>query len=382
VGSFAAVLRMVWAAVALVLLIACANVSNLLLAQSFTRQREFALRAALGAGRLRLLRQLFTESLLIALLGGLAGLALAQVSLPLLRSLLSKVVASPVPGLESFALNGTTLVFSCGVMFVTGLLAGALPALQFSRTDLRQALQEGEHGSAGAAQCRLSRALGKHLKMDWGANLEIVGIVADTKDLGLDAPVLPEIYFSNLSRDSVLLLRTSVEPNSLAAAVRQTLLALEAQQTITAPNSLDELLAQSLLYRRFIVRLIGSMALLALALTFVGIYGVIAYAVTQRTREIGIRRALGAQTRDIFQLVFRHVLTPVLLGLFVGLAGARMSSRLIARFTSDWLYGVQPTDPLTFALIAVLLLAVALLACTLPARRATRVNPMATLRHE
>src|SRR5215510_12378861 len=158
-GDLRPMVLLVFAAVALILLIACANVSNLLLAQSAVRQREMAIRAAIGAGRGRLVRQLLVESLLLALLGGVAGLALASSGIPLLRSGLLGIVTGKIPGLETIAVDWRTLAFTFGVSLLTGVLFGALPALQISRIDLNQTLKEGGKGSAGAGRRGLSRTL-------------------------------------------------------------------------------------------------------------------------------------------------------------------------------------------------------------------------------
>ncbi len=158
-GDLRPIVLLVFAAVALILLIACANVSNLMLAQSAGRQREMAIRAAIGAGRGRLVRQLLVESLLLAMLGGLAGLALAAISIPVLRSGLLGIVTGKIPGLESIGVDWRTLAFIFGVSLLTGVLFGALPALQISRIDLNQTLKEGGKGSAGLRRRNLSRTL-------------------------------------------------------------------------------------------------------------------------------------------------------------------------------------------------------------------------------
>jgi predicted permease len=551
VGNLRPLVLLVFAAVGLILLIACANVSNLLLASSAERQRELALRAALGAMRDRIVRQLLTESLALALLGGVAGLALASLSMPVLRSALLGVVTGNIPGLDAIGIDWRVLGFTFCATLLTGMLFGVLPALQISRTDLNQALKEGGKGSAGGGR-NLSRTLvvaevalavivligagllvrsfhkllqvdpgfradhllslkielqyaryqrreqiinfyqqlisrirglpgvqqaalidrlplgpsghisrfapegqqpdpgklpitqmravdhrffetmqiplrngrlfdetdvfkerdalahdneviinetmarqffpnqdpvGKRIFMHWRSPhpptaVLIIGVVADIKDLGIDAPVEPEIYWPGVGRGAVLLVRTTVDPLSLASAVSQAVLttdpALPARQAVSVEDNLSTSSAR----RRFSLTLLGALALLALILAAIGIYGVVAYSVAQRTQEIGIRLALGAQASDVLQLIIGRGIGPVLLGIAVGLAWALALSRLIASLTTGLLFEVHATDPVTFAAIALLLVAVALLACYLPARKATRVDPLVTLRHE
>jgi predicted permease len=551
VGNLRPIVLLVFAAVALVLLIACANVSNLLLAQSAGRQREMAIRAAIGAGRGRLVRQLLVESLLLALLGGVAGLALAAWGIPVLRSGLLGIVTGKIPGLEVIGVDWGTLAFTFGVSLLTGVLFGAMPALQISRIDLNQTLKQGGKGSAGAGPRSLSRALvatqvalavvvlvgagllvrsfqkllqvdpgfradhllslkielpqsryqrdeqirnfyqqltpriralpgveqaalidrlpiaphfhisrfvaegqqpepgkepitqmrgvdhrffemmripllkgrlfderdvskmidgladdneviinetmargffpnqdplGKRIFMHWGLDkptaVLIVGVVGDIKDLGLDAPVEPTIYWPDVGGEAVLLARTNVDPLNLAAAVRQVALSIDPTLPLQQARSVEEILDASLARRRFTLNLLGVSALLALLLAAIGIYGVVAYWVTQRAQEIGIRVALGAQASDVLKLIIGRGITPVLIGLASGLAGAFALSRLMTHLTAGLLFEVQPTDPATFTAIALLLVIVALLACYLPARRGTKVDPLTVLKHE
>jgi len=543
-GDLRPIVLLVFAAVALVLLIACANVSNLLLAQSAGRQREMAIRAAIGAGRGRLVRQLLVESLLLALLGGVAGLALASCSIPVLRSGLLGIVTGKIPGLEVIGVDWRTLGFTFGVSLLTGVLFGALPALQISRIDLNQTLKEGGKGLAGAGRRGLSRTLvmsevalavivlvgagllvrsfqkllrvdpgfradhllslkielsqsryredeqvrnfyqqltssiqelpgaqqvgvidrlpfapsfrisrfiaegqrhepgkepitqmrrvdhrffemmgiprlggrlfdekdviddnkviinetmargffpnqdpmGKRIFMHFGSGnptpVLIVGVVADIKDLGLDATVEPTIYWPGVGGEAVLLARTNVDPLSLAAAVRQAALSIDPALPLQQARSVEEILDDSLARRRFTLNLLGVSALLALLLAAIGIYGVVAYSVTQRAQEIGIRLALGAQSSDVLKLIIGRGITPVLIGLPLGLGGAFALSRLMTSLTAGLLFEVRATDPATFTAIALLLVIVALLACYLPARRGTKVDPLTVLRHE
>jgi len=543
-GNLRPIVLLVFAAVALILLIACANVSNLLLAQSAGRQREMAIRAAIGAGRGRLIRQILVESMLLSLLGGVAGLALAAWSIPVLRSGLLGIVTGKIPGLETIGIDWRTLAFTFSVSLLTGVLFSALPALQISRIDLNQTLKEGGKGSAGVGRRGLSRTLvmtevalavivlvgagllvrsfqkllqvdpgfradhllslkielpqsryqideqirnfyqqltqriqalpgveqvgvidrapfapsfhisgfiaegqqpepgkepiaqmrmadhrffetmripcrvgrlfdekdvlannkiiinetmgrrffpnqdmvGKRIFMHWGSGplpaFMIIGVVADIKDLGLDAPVEPTIYFPGVESEAVLLARTDVDPLSVAAAVRQAALSIDPALPLQQARSVEEILDDSLARRRFTLNLLCVSALLALLLAAIGIYGVVAYSVTQRAQEIGIRMALGAQASDVLKLVIGRGIAPVSLGLAFGLAGALALSRLLTRLTADLLFEVRATDPATFTAIASLLVVVALLACYLPARRATKVDPLTALKHE
>jgi predicted permease len=543
-GNLRPIVLLVFAAFALILLIACANVSNLLLAQSAARQREMAIRAAIGAGRGRLVRQLLVESLLLAALGGVAGLALASLSIPVLRSGLLRIATGKIPGLETIGIDWRTLAFTFGVSLLTGVLFGALPALQISRIDLNQTLKEGGKGSAGSGRRNLSRALvmaevalavvtlvgagllvrsfqkllqvdpgfraghllslkielprsryqsgerardfyqqltpriqalpgvqqvgfidrlplapslaisrfvaegqqvepgkepitqmrradyrffemmgiprrggrlfdekdvidkneiiinetmargffpnqdpvGKRIFMHFGSGeptpVQIIGVVGDIKDLGLDAEVEPEVYWPGVGGEAVLLARTTVDPLSLASAVRQAVQSTDPALPLQQVRSVEQILDATLASRRFTLNLLCVSALLALVLAAIGIYGVVAYSVAQRAQEIGFRLALGAQANDILKFIIGHGITPVLLGLALGLAGAFALSRLLTRLSAGLLFEVRPTDPATFMAITLLLVIVALLACYLPARRGTKVDPVTVLKHE
>jgi ABC-type antimicrobial peptide transport system permease subunit len=210
----------------------------------------------------------------------------------------------------------------------------------------------------------------------------IVGVVADIKDLGLDAAVEPTIYWPGVGGEAVLLARTNVDPLSLAAAVRQAALSIDPALPLQQARSVEEILDDSLARRRFTLNLLGVSALLALLLAAIGIYGVVAYSVTRRAQEIGIRLALGAQARDVFKLIIGRGMAPVLIGLALGLGGAFTLSRSLTSLSAGLLFEVPPTDPATFTAIALLLVVVSLLACYLPARRGTKVDPLTVLKHE
>jgi putative ABC transport system permease protein len=219
---------------------------------------------------------------------------------------------------------------------------------------------------------------------------EIVGVVGHVKHYGLDGevPVEPQFYFAlgqippkkmaNIANGLSVVARTQIEPQHLAAQARGQILAVAPDQPVYNVRTMNELVAGSIASRRFSMFLLLVFALVALVLAAVGIYGVMAYSVTQRTHEIGIRMALGAQAADVLRMILGQGLLLILLGITVGLAAAFALTRVLAGL----LYGVSATDPLTFAVISLLLVAVALLACYIPARRATKVDPMVALRYE
>ena len=536
------------AAVGLVLLIACANVANLLLARAVARQREFALRAALGAGRLRLVRQLITESLLLALLGGALGVLIASWGVELLQNFRpsdnAQFWSSYTRAFDFFTINldWRVLGFNFALALLTGLAFGVVPALQSSFVNVNETLKEGAGGSAtgfrglrrwslrsllivgeialslvllvsaglmlkslsrlqavhlgfapekvltmaapsrnakpefyeqllarvqalpgveyaslgstapllghasfGAAEIE-SRAnvkdagiglhsvspdyfktlgisllkgrvftdqdragaprvalinqtaaemffpgedpIGKRVRPSVSAAYEtsethaqIVGVVADVRYGKLEAAIEPDVYLSSLQPTDAaetLIVRTSVEPTALSAAVRREVLALDRNVPLTAIQTMQERAAEVTSRTRFIAVLLGLFAGLALLLSGIGIYGVMAYNVSARTRELGIRIALGAERRDVLRLVLGDGLKLIGAGLGIGLCAAVAALRVL----QTQLYGVRATDPLTFIAVVLLLTGVALLACYLPARRAARTDPMKALRYE
>jgi len=211
---------------------------------------------------------------------------------------------------------------------------------------------------------------------------EIVGVVGDVKRKGLDADTQPEVYVSYLQRPdrrlNVLLKTDLRDAGQLIQPARAAVKAFDPDQIIWRTQTLDQLLSTSVAPRRFNMFLLGIFAAVALVLAAVGLYGVMSYSVSWRTHEIGIRMALGAKRANVLRLVVRQGMTMALIGLAIGLVGAFSLSRVL----KSLLYGVSSTDPLTFAIVSVVLLAVALLACLLPARRATRVDPLVALRTE
>jgi putative ABC transport system permease protein len=521
-------------AVALVLLIACANVANLLLARASARQRELTIRAALGAGRWRIVRQLLTESVLLALLGALCGLLLAYWSV----DALTRLIAVNLPRAQEIGLDMRVLGFTLLVSLVTGLAFGLAPAYQAARLNLNDTLKESgrsllsnarnrlrgglvaaevalalmllvgaglllksfvrlsnvspgfnpqnaltmqitlpekkypdaarrsaffmqalqriealpgveaagltwtlpviggppstgfkiegrksapEGGDADFDYCTpnffralgipllkgrvfeasdtaesprvvivnetLARAyfpneepLGQRLRIE-KESWEIVGVVGDWRSRGLAEKVNPRYYlpqpFSKWGSGS-LIVRTAGAPLALAEGVRKAILTVDAEQPVANLRTLEDVIATSVAQRRLTLRLIGLFAVLALLLAAIGLYGVMGYVVTLRTNEIGIRLALGAQTRDVLRMVILQGMTLVGIGLFIGLIGAFS----LTRFIAAQLYEMSAVDPATFALVSLLLTGVALLACYIPARRATKVDPLTALRHE
>jgi putative ABC transport system permease protein len=539
-------------AVGLVLLIACANVANLLLARAIARRREFALRAALGASRLRLLRQLGAESLLLALLGGALGALLARWGMALLMRIRPGDETQSTQFWSAYThtfnfftvnLDSRALGFNFALALGAGLLFGLLPALQSSFVDVNAALKDGAGGSgagfhgrgkagsggllvvgetalalvllsgagltikslmrlqsvdlgfapenllqmtvyardakpefyeralarvralpgveaasfsrnapllgrytatalidiegradvkqagvgfhsvspdyfktlgiaplrgrvftpqdrAGAPRVALINKaaaekffrgedpIGKRLRpyarpqyQTTEQSVEIVGVVADVPYGRLEEGIGPDVYVSSLQptgRTPILIIRSSVDPAALTAAVRREALQLDRNVPLTAVQTMRERAAEATSRTRFIAVALGSFAGLALLLAGIGIYGVLAYNVSARTREIGIRVALGAQPADVVRLALKEGMSLAVIGAGVGL----MASLALTRLMQGLLFGVSANDPSTFSAITLLLLGVAWLACWLPARRATKVDPLVALRRE
>jgi putative ABC transport system permease protein len=557
VGDIRRALWVLFAAVAFVLLIACANIANLLLARAQSRQKEMAIRAAMGAGRWRIARQLLTESVLLALIGGTLGLLVAQWGIKLILY----ISPDAIPRAREISLDWRVLVFTIGLAFVTGILFGLVPALQAGVVDVHETLKETGRGTSGRHWLRSSlvvvevattlvlligaglmiRSFYRLQKVNPGFSYEHLtsltislpekkyktveqrgqfygqllenlrglpgveataaasglplgnngwqtGFIIDGrprpprdqtplmeaclvtpdyframniplksgryftdhddrsslagKDLskldeveqemsGLSAIIIDEefarrywpnedpigkriamgsekhplfltvlgvvgrVKMEGLSQDSnrvqgyfpfaqvpnndmTVVLKASGDPNQLIAAVRLQVKALDPDQPIYSVRTMYEIRAESVAPERLNLTLLSIFAGIALVLAIVGIYGVMSYSVTQRTHEIGIRMAIGAQPRDVFRMVIGQGMMLALIGVGLGLIGAFLLTRLMATM----LFGVEPTDPATFAAIAVLLTSVALVACYVPGRRATKVDPVVSLRYE
>lgn len=558
VGDVRPALLVLLGAVCLVLLIACANVANLLLARAATRQKEMAIRAALGASRWRVTRQLLTESVILALLGGATGLLLAFWLIDLLTKLLEGNTTSlslTMPRLNEIGVDLPTLGFTLVVALLTGVFFGVIPALQASRQNLNETLREGGRGAtlnrrgqrlrgalivaemsiavvlligaglmmrsflrlqaidpgfdprnvltftvslAGAKQYvgaqrelfyrglieQLKKLPGvqsasavNHLPLagdTWGMSiaieghplpspgetnravyrvslpdyfrtmgmslhrgrdfndrdvmdapgvviinetaarrhwagedpigkrltlgdprtnpkwLTVVGVVKDVKQEAWTSEPSDEVYLPFLQSKSyveetgratsymTIAIRTTTDPLTLTTAAQNAVWSLDKNLPVSNVASLEQVIADAVLQPRFNLLLIGIFAAVALLLSAVGLYGVIAYFVTERTREIGIRLALGAQTGDVMKIVVGQGVLLSLIGIAIGIAAAFALARVVASL----LYGVSATDPATFVGVAILLIFVALFACYIPARRAMKVDPMIALRYE
>ena len=525
-------------AVVFVLLIACANVANLMLARGAAREREFALRAALGAGRGRLVRQLLTESAALALVSGLLGLGLATVGV---RALVA--FAPPdIPRLDEITIDPGVLSFTAGVSLLTGMLFGLAPAWKVSRSNPNDALKEGGRGSSGGlrlrqtggllivVECALTVALlvsaglmirsfirlqsvdpgfkpegvllvrvslprsaarqgaqtvaffrqviervaalpgvqavgaiedlmmrrnpdnsitvegrssdgagqggaelirefishdifqalavpllkgrfftkqeilnsrvviinetlarrffpgedpiGKRIKFGGPQSeniwFEIVGVVGDLRRQRLEKQDVSEVYSPGAISNMDLLARVSSDPLALVGAVRREISSVDPTAAVYGLTTGTHLVEKLSAGRRFQTGLLVLFAIVALVLASVGIYGVMRYAVEQRTHEIGIRLALGARSSDVLRLVIGQGMRLTLIGVATGLLASFALSRLITQL----LFGVSATDPATFVGVAFALMGAAMLACYLPARRATKVDPLRSLRHE
>ena len=545
VGNARPLLWTLFGAVTFVLLIACANVAGLLLARGISRKREIAIRLAMGAGRRRLIRQLMTESLLLSLAGGAAGLLGSQWFVGLMIQAIPKALLDRMPYLNSVKADPVVLAFAFGVAMVTGIIFGVAPAFESSRSNVNQTLKEQSRGSEGrglrsirdafvVAEIALALVLlvgaglmlksmkallnadpgfrtdhlltfavflppssykddastfrfeesfseamrnlpgvegvamtsmlplsgggntvrfvvegrpvaqgaedeasirdisrgyfdvmkiplqkgrifaptdkmgapgklmvnqafarqyfpgenpvGKRIRFTYSPKnpfLEIVGVVGDENTSQLDSPMTATLYASfEQGPDSFYnyVVRTSGRPEDMISPIRNILHSADAEMPMITPQTMDQIIIESpaVFLRRYPAYLLGSFATLAMVLAMVGLYGLIAFTVAQRSQEIGIRMALGAQVEDVLRLVLRHGLALAVLGVACGILGALALTRLI----TSLLFGVSPADPAIYVAVAGLLGMVALVASYIPARRAAKVDPMVALRYE
>lgn len=542
VGDVRPALLILLGAVACVLLIACANVANLLLARAMSRHKEMAIRAALGASRWRVVRQLLIESVMLSLLGGAIGLLLAA----WWSDLLIALGKDDIPRAVQVGIDWRVLSFTLVVSVLTGIIFGLVPAIHSSKTALTESLKEGGRGSGGGASRNRMRAalvvselaiavvllvgagllikslwllqtvnpgldpknvltfnvslpdvkyegekqgqffsglknrletlpgvrsasavyplplsgdrfsisfeidgrpvakkdqpsadfftvdagyfktlgipfikgrdfevrdqakspqviivsetfaqrhfpgeevIGKRIKPgistleDETPWREVVGVVADVRNRALNMEPRPVYYVPQTQvpfNQMILVAKTTGDPHTLISAATKEVATLDSDLPVFGVKTMEEYLSASVSTPRFNTTLLSIFAAVALLLTIVGLYGVMSYSVAQRTNEIGIRVALGAQARDVLSLIIKQGLQLVLLGLAIGLLGAFALMRVIAGL----LFGVTAKDPLTFVAVAVVLGLIALFACYLPARRATRVDPLEALRYE
>ena len=538
IGPVRPAMLLITGAVGLLLLIACGNVANLLLARSTARQREFAVRGALGATRGRMIRQTLTESIVLALSGGALGIFGAIWLVRLLRA----IGPSSLPRLGEIQINTTVLLFTAGISLLTGLIFGLIPALQTSGRAFTDALKSSARNTASGSQrrtggilvvCEIAMSLtllvgaglllksfwlltqvnpgfqtshivtaelglnssvysddpkrfrfwqefesraaalpgvealgatselplngehndnafyidghnyapsefddanfrqvsngyfdtmripilagrgfserdgtstagviivneafggqffknqnpiGKHLRLASGPkqDMEIIGVVGNIHHDSLSDSRVPEMYtpFAQTPAGQMhIVVRGGANPENLAAALREIVTNMDKDEALSDFRTLDAIRDASIAQPRFSTQLLGTFAALALILAAVGLYGLMAYSVTQRINEIGIRVALGATRGDILNLVLRRGAMLALCGIAIGLVASLALSSLL----SSLLFGVKPTDPLTFSAVASILAAVALAASYIPAHRATRVDPNISLRHE
>jgi predicted lysophospholipase L1 biosynthesis ABC-type transport system permease subunit len=414
-------LLLILAASALLLLTACTNLANLLLARVASRAAEFATRIALGAGRGRILSQTLTETILLAILGGAIGAVIAEYGAGLLTAYGPDDVRL-LTGIPSGAhLNLSVFLFALAASLVTGIVCGVFPAWQAYRNDAAVGLRErarwygtvttGYFAASGTAlragrffaeqepvpvaliseslAIRLwpretpAAVVGRTLRQGdvTGPLITVAGVVGDVRPGAVDREPPPLIYRPHrqwAGGQMTLMVKTAREPAALAPAVRAEIRKMDSSLPIPTIRTMREIVSASVAERRFQMVLTSLFALLALLLGAVGVYGVVSYSVACRTRDIGLRIALGAMRSHVMRWVFSQGMRPVLIGLLAGLGG----SIAVARALRGLLFGIAPTDPISLGSVALVLLLVSGLACYLPARRAARLDPTMAIRHE
>lgn len=352
-----------------VLLIACVNVANLLLARSADRQRELSIRLALGAGRGRLARQLLTEALLLAGLGALAGVPMAMWMGQSLLYLAPRGMG--MSAALDVRMNGAVLGFTILTCAAAALVSGLWPALHAVRPDVNESLKEGGRGGTAAARSHRMRGLFVVSEVA----LALVGAGLFAASFRNARAIQPGFDARNVLVSRFYL---STSPDQMAATLRREAAAIDPNAGAFDAMPLAEYIDAPLFPRRIAASLLSALGVLSMLLAAVGLYSVMAYAVSQRTHEIGIRMALGARPRDVLGMVVRQGMVLTLAGLAAGVAVALAATRLVA----SMLVNVSATDPLVFAGAALFLGLVAVAASFLPARRATRIAPILALRHQ
>ncbi len=380
VGGIRQTLYVLLIAVGFVLLIACANVACLALARGAARLKEMAVRSALGAGPWRIVRQLLSESLLLAIAGGGLGVSISYLGVPLILSISPE---GAIPRATEINLDQSVLLFAAAISILTGVVSGLAPALHVSRPDLQETLKEtarsvtGRQGWLRSGLVVIEIALTLVLLIGLGLlvrsylRLQQVNLGFVVENRFSFKIWLPTLYMN-------FTVRTQLAHEHLIASVRRQVQEVDPNKPIFDINTLEEIRAESSASDRLNLTLLGVFAAVALVLALVGIYGVVSWTVTQRTHEIGVRMALGARVGDVLRLVVGQGMKVVIAGVGLGLAGAFALTRLMKAL----LFEVSATDPDTFVFITLLLVGVALLACFIPARRAMKVDPTVALRSE
>ncbi len=412
-------------AVGFVLLIACVNVANLLLARSTGRTREFAIRAALGASKPRVIRQLLTESILLAIAGGSLGVLLATLGVQGVLQFAQRLnPEGGMPRAEEIGLNNHVLLFTLAIALFVGsdndkpwalwyevdsnyLKAMGIPLLHgrfFTTADDLNSQRVAVIDSTFAEKYFPNEdAVGKTIVDDYVGPTVVVGVIGHVNHWGpgseMENRLQAQMYFpfaqirvkamSVVASGFGVAVRSKGDPLSVMGSIRTAVSRMNSQQIIYEVSTMQETIANRLAPQQFVMVLLSLFAGLALVLASVGIYGVVSYLVGQRTHEVGIRIALGAQQKDVLCLVVGEGLKMACAGVALGLLAAFALTRVMANVLNsadpDYpriLYRVSATDPLTFAVVAAFLATVALAACYVPARRAMRLDPIIALRHE